>query len=298
MMSKKRVKLAVIRTDDSSPCPFGLSIPFGCKNAGHIIDNMAPLSILGDDSTDEEKEKIEKANRRLLNWKLVESAEKPIKCKYAASIIDSKNATQCNFNSTTPGAVPSPLGGFSPYSDVTSMNGVYTYPVSQYADFNVSRNLYYGIFSLQGSDENQYLQKVAQKSGVTDGAAALCVCPEDNTILLIKRSPSSSYPETWGLPGGHMENGEIPTITVAREFYEEMGFLPKISDIYNNDIIDKDTCIIFVWNISEETKHDWNNKIKLNNEHTEYKWFNLNEAPDNLHPVAKYAIEKTTNITE
>src|SRR5690606_27473128 len=119
-MGKKIVRLAIVRKEDADPCPFGLSILFGCKYAGDIIENLAPLSVVGEDGTDEDKDKIRKANKKLLTWRLMNSAEKPKQCKYASDIIKHKEAVVCNYGDTAPGIGPTPFLGSPFYSRVMS----------------------------------------------------------------------------------------------------------------------------------------------------------------------------------
>ena len=49
-------KLAMIRKDDEDGCPFGLGIPHACQTVGELVDRMAPLDSLGDESSEDEKE--------------------------------------------------------------------------------------------------------------------------------------------------------------------------------------------------------------------------------------------------
>ncbi len=47
-------------------------------------------------------------------------------------------------------------------------------------------------------------------------------------ILLCKRAPNASYPETWSIPQGKVEKGESTRNAAMREFFEETNiFLPK-----------------------------------------------------------------------
>lgn len=88
----KNIKLAMIRTNNENNCPFGLPIIVGCKNAGNSIDKMAPLEIMGEDATAEEKNAISVANNHILRW---QSSASP--CKYAQQIISNKNAVNCSY---------------------------------------------------------------------------------------------------------------------------------------------------------------------------------------------------------
>lgn len=153
-MAKVHLKLAEIRKNDDSPCPFGLPIPFGCKCAGSNIDKMAPLDVMGSDTSEEEQKMIGSANTKLLAWNLLRSTEHPKQCRYAGHILEKQEGVECNFNDSAPGQGPAQSINTAPfYSKVftDSINGLNTYPVGFYSDYNVSRNLYFGTYSLQGS---------------------------------------------------------------------------------------------------------------------------------------------------
>lgn len=158
-MNKKRVKLAVIRKDNDSSCPFGLSIPNGCKIAGEAIDRMFPLEGLGLEATDDEKEKIIAANKRLLSWMVMNQTTEPQLCKYAGKLFPGRDAVDCNFGDTAAGQTASGtlLGSpfYSQFFAGIGLDGLYSYPLGFYGDSNISRNLFYGIYSLQGSDKDK-----------------------------------------------------------------------------------------------------------------------------------------------
>src|SRR5262249_15665107 len=47
--------------------------------------------------------------------------------------------------------------------------------------------------------------------------------PQGEILLLLRDSkPGIPYPNTWDLPGGHLEEGETPTECVCREMGEEL----------------------------------------------------------------------------
>jgi hypothetical protein len=148
-------KLAVIRTNTETKCPFGLPIPFGCKHAGNAIERMAPLKVLGNDASEEESKKLIDANVKLLAYTLMSSNYEVTACPYASSVFEKKEAVECNFEDSAPGESASAGLLAAPfYSQIFSgigLNGLYSYPIGYYADYNISRNLYYGVFSLQGS---------------------------------------------------------------------------------------------------------------------------------------------------
>jgi len=165
--NKKRLKLASIRDNENSPCPFGLPISFGCKCAGEHIRKMAPVDIMGDGSSIDEEEAVGKANTRLLAWNLLNSTEKPTKCLYAEKIMDSQedhNTVACNYDDSAPGSTSQSLVAPPFYSKIFNggLNGLYTYPVGYYSDYNVSRNMYYGNYSLMGRFI-EFIQKVGKR---------------------------------------------------------------------------------------------------------------------------------------
>lgn len=149
-MSKKIIKLAIIRKDSEDSCPFGLGITEGCKNAGKLIIKMAPADALGEDVTKEEKDAIFEANRKLYRWGSCGD-----RCTYAGKIMKAQGAVECNFRSNAPGITEKGLLGAPFYSKVYNnlgLDGLYSYPLGYYADHNISRNLYYGAYSLLGKD--------------------------------------------------------------------------------------------------------------------------------------------------
>lgn len=119
---------------------------------------------------------------------------------------------------------------------------------------------------------------------IRKGAGIFFVCTEDNTALLIRRSPEVSEPGTWGIAGGNAEEGESATKTALRETLEELGSLPRgrvVETLENAGAGWKFT--VFVADIPWKQKKLWSAKIKLNYESDQFKWFRLNKLPPNLH---------------
>ncbi len=53
---------------------------------------------------------------------------------------------------------------------------------------------------------------------------AACFCEYKNKILLLHRQDDLKEGNTWCLPSGKIEKGELPIEAVAREVWEETGF--------------------------------------------------------------------------
>jgi len=56
------------------------------------------------------------------------------------------------------------------------------------------------------------------------GASILFVNPRRQVLLFLRDDlPHIPYPNTWDVPGGHVEEGETPEECIIREMKEEMG---------------------------------------------------------------------------
>lgn len=105
---------------------------------------------------------------------------------------------------------------------------------------------------------------------------------DGNVVLLLMRSQSSDMGGTWGLPGGHLEDGENPLDAAFRETSEEAGYVPPFYGLgakkYNKGYV--------TYELQVQPKYTgW--KPKLNDEHTDYKWATvewINHNWDKLHP--------------
>ncbi len=138
----------------------------------------------------------------------------------------------------------------------------------------------------------------------TKASGIMFISPEDETILLLKRSKFSQEPNTWGIPGGAINEGfyknnhkqndpedKIFLESAKREVIEELGSFPNTNLLVAiTDYKDKDfTYKTFVYAIDLEIKENFN--IVLNKEHTDYKWFKFTELPKKLHFGVKYSLE-------
>jgi 8-oxo-dGTP pyrophosphatase MutT (NUDIX family) len=124
------------------------------------------------------------------------------------------------------------------------------------------------------------------------GAAVLIVDQQDR-LLLMKRSDSGC----WGPPGGAVELGEKVEAAARREVQEETGLeigkmalfgvfsgpelyyrYPNGDEVYNITIVYR--------------THDWHGEVRLNGEHTHWRWFAAQEIPDDLSPPIKPVIDQ------
>lgn len=123
--------------------------------------------------------------------------------------------------------------------------------------------------------------------------AAILVLDEQNRLLLMKRSDN----ECWGLPGGATEPGEVIEEAAKREAFEEIGLEiaeislfgvfsgPELYYKYPNGDEVYNVTVMYV-------SRNWHGEIKLNGEHTEWRWFTANEIPEDLSPPIKPILQQ------
>ena len=139
----------------------------------------------------------------------------------------------------------------------------------------------------------------------------LFFCKEDNTILLLKRSPKSSTPNVWGIPGGAIyelgdgwhsgdhgtpdPDDQVFLDSAIREAEEELGLKFKVKKTLPSSDYSKGsfTYRTYIVPVSKESKDNMSDDISLNWEHTDWEWFNINKLPANIHPGIKYTLSKS-----
>ena len=100
----------------------------------------------------------------------------------------------------------------------------------------------------------------------------------------IKRGKPNSYPLYWDIPGGMVEEGELPTDALIREAKEEVNLDIVVKNIIHEDSnLDTKKNIVFtrLVYLCEVLNNDISNiKLQLD-EHNEFKLItSLNELPD------------------
>lgn len=100
-------------------------------------------------------------------------------------------------------------------------------------------------------------------------------------VLLCKRGPKESRPNTWSIPCGHIEKNETPIEGGIREFKEETNIDLKKPDKLLDFIQignKKGLMYVFYKELKEEKQPDLK-KAKSGHEHTECGYFSMDELP-------------------
>ena len=123
------------------------------------------------------------------------------------------------------------------------------------------------------------------RAAVKRGAGLLFVTKHH--VLLLKRSKWVGHPKTWGLAGGQLQPGEAPAAGARREAHEEIGPLPPFTVVAHYQ---RDTAAhhfdVYVVRVSSRVRRQW--RLRLNDEHTAWRWFPCHELPASLHPTVAW----------
>jgi 8-oxo-dGTP pyrophosphatase MutT (NUDIX family) len=102
-------------------------------------------------------------------------------------------------------------------------------------------------------------------------AVAIVIINQNGQILSLLRSESDSWkPLHWGLPGGHIDEGETPFEAAIRETKEECNL--EVNPIYADSIITDENYRIYLYYAVQ-----YSGDIQLSFEHSEYKWYTVEE---------------------
>jgi 8-oxo-dGTP pyrophosphatase MutT (NUDIX family) len=123
--------------------------------------------------------------------------------------------------------------------------------------------------------------------------AAVLILDEQNRLLMMKRSDIGR----WGIPGGAMELGEVVENAARREALEEtnleIGEMSLFGVFSGPELYYKYPGGDEVYNVSiVYASHKWQGEIKLNAEHSEWKWFHASDIPEDISPPIKPIIEQ------
>jgi tRNA nucleotidyltransferase/poly(A) polymerase len=154
-------KQAFIRGDCGKACPFGLSIPNACKSVGDTILKMTAI---------EELDEAAKAKYTQANKVVYAYAKERKPCKYADKILADKfNKVDCDYGDTGQGQHSSNWQGSPLYPGTFNsmmLSGIHSKPLGWYADNDSARNMFFGLFSYLGRQENINLVKLSKDVGL------------------------------------------------------------------------------------------------------------------------------------
>ena len=113
---------------------------------------------------------------------------------------------------------------------------------------------------------------------------AFIVYTDNDKILWMKRTKD----DTWGFPGGHVEDGESAIEGAIRESREEIMHVPEtgLQLIYSEGKVRLFGC------------NDGEFKPELNDEHSDFVWATIEDAPEDLFPKIDGDEEKIAEAAE
>mmetsp|Transcript_9875 Transcript_9875/g.16963 ORF Transcript_9875/g.16963 Transcript_9875/m.16963 type:complete len:148 (-) Transcript_9875:302-745(-) len=131
------------------------------------------------------------------------------------------------------------------------------------------------------------------------GAGILFSC--ENEVLLLLRN-SKHNDNTWGLPGGNVEEGDASLFeTAKRESTEELGplpenFVPLWEVPTTRGKYGQKKYAVFVCALAPDVKKSW--VPTLNDEHREWRWFKKEEVINGhaLHPVVDLLVQQKGHL--
>lgn len=126
-----------------------------------------------------------------------------------------------------------------------------------------------------------------------------CIVAQDDTILMLYRSPSETDPSLWGIPAGKVDDGEDDLSAVTRELFEETGLMLDDDDLQFLGELSIEyeaiTVIFPIYSVLLTKKPDI---ILDNEEHTDYRWLTVKQVlilPDLMKDVDKIIDEFCIN---
>ncbi len=109
-------------------------------------------------------------------------------------------------------------------------------------------------------------------------AAGILYLNAGRALLILRGADAGSFPNTWGFPAGHIEDGESPLLAAMRESQEEVGFAPNDLD----PLMEADGFCLYL-------ARDCFTPV-LNDESAGYVWAPVDCLPQPLHPGVSDAI--------
>ena len=135
-------------------------------------------------------------------------------------------------------------------------------------------------------------QYIGHRPVLTVGAG-IFVLDEQARLLLMRRGDNGC----WGFPGGASEPGEVVEDAARRETLEEtnleIGEMTLFGVFSGPELFYKYPNGDEVYNVTiMYLSRDWHGEVQLNDEHTEWRWFSVDEIPADISPPIRPVIEQ------
>jgi|TARA_R110000803_G_scaffold67093_1_gene128692 8-oxo-dGTP pyrophosphatase MutT (NUDIX family) len=120
-------------------------------------------------------------------------------------------------------------------------------------------------------------------------AGTLLICELTNRILLVKRSDTvGSFENTWATVGGGIDHLEKPLDAAKRELWEETKIESDNIDFvfFEKQNLSNTDYYFFIGWVDEEVGCD------LNDENTDWGWFDIDNLPDPLIPTLYTSLQR------
>lgn len=112
------------------------------------------------------------------------------------------------------------------------------------------------------------------------GAGCIFLCPITSRIGIQLRSENVEQPNTWGTSGGAVDKGLTPAKAAIKEVKDELGVELKTNQLIKLDVFHKDKFkyTTFLALVRKEFR------VRPNNDEiSDFRWFELDRLPENLH---------------
>ena len=129
------------------------------------------------------------------------------------------------------------------------------------------------------------ITKIMRNSVIT--ATHMLFIRDESELLMMRRMNTGYQDDNYGLPAGHIENGELPLAATVRESLEEIGLILRPEDIKMVHVMHTQTRVHFFFTILNWQGEPQNSEP---NKCDRVDWFKLNKLPSNIVPYVRDAI--------